>query len=623
MRPASIKETKNGYNDENYITPRTLRAALADYSPGGGGSSEGGTTDYNKLENKPSINGVTLSQNKTLKDLGIQPEGAYLTEVPDTYKTKDENDRLYQPKGSYQPAGSYLTEIPEEYLTESEADEAYQPKGNYQETLVSGENIKTVNGQTLLGEGDLTIAGGGGGGLIDSLPVGTMIPYGSPETPDNWLSCNGQAVSRTTYSHLFKVIGTSYGAGDGSTTFNLPDKRGRVSVGYDPDQELFNKVGAHVGANTHTLTVEEMPSHSHLWTYGYGGGSYTSYAAAATGKLLSADATTTTGGGKAHSILQASEVDHWIIKAYPLSNADGYLDPLPVGTIVDYEGEEIPDGFEELEEARESSYLYGHIYGQQINTNSSAAVSIPFSEVRRKGEGIKFNGTKIEIGAGVKRVEMSFLLHGQASSSAVSQVEYGIKKNGTIVYKSVSEHSLSANMTTYLIMPTCEIDVTEGDYLEVIVYAATTFIVNSNYANLSFVRIKEAGNDTVDNFIVNDAQEYSTTEQKIGTWINGKPLYRKVISIPVSSITGAGTMIAHGVSKLDLALPPKCSWYDTQAETWRSMPISYFGSLDWASQVLVRTDGNLYFEIGPSALTRLQTKGRDLYVVMEYTKTTD
>lgn len=331
MRPASIKETKNGYNDENYITPRTLRAALADYSPGGGGSSEGGTTDYNKLENKPSINGVTLSQNKTLKDLGIQPEGDYLTEVPDTYKTKDENDRLYQPKGSYQPAGSY------------------------QETLVSGDNIKTVNGQSLLGEGDLTIAGGEGGGLIDTLPVGTMIPYGSSETPDNWLSCNGQAVSRTTYKHLFEVIGTSYGAGDGSTTFNLPDKRGRVSVGYDPDQAMFNKVGAHVGANTHTLTVEEMPSHSHN-PYRDGTGDTWTWTATWTqnnGKnswdVREGSFVAHTGGGKAHSILQASEVDHWIIKAFPLSSPEDTLDSLPVGTIIEYDGDEIPDGFELVE----------------------------------------------------------------------------------------------------------------------------------------------------------------------------------------------------------------------------------------------------------------------------------
>ena len=461
MRPASKKETKNVYNDENYITPRTLRAALANYSPSGGGSSEGGTTDYNKLENKPSINGVTLSQNKTLKDLGIQPEGAYLTEVPDTYKTKDENDNLYQPKGSYQPAGSY------------------------QETLVSGDNIKTVNGQSLLGEGDLTIAGGSGG-LIDTLPVGTMIPYGSAETPDNWLSCNGQAVSRTTYSHLFAVIGTSYGAGDDSTTFNLPDKRGRVSVGYDPDQELFNKVGAHVGANTHTLTIAEMPSHQHDMyevNPSTGGGSYKqNYTNGGNYQVTLGSCKTVseqgyfgllgqfkTGGGQAHSIVQASEVDHWIIKAFPLSSPEGALDSLPIGTIVEYDGEEVPDGFEELEEVL----------------------------------------------------------------------------------------------------------------------------------------------------------DYSTTEQKIGTWINGKTLYRKVINVPISSITGAGTMISHGVSNLECAVSHYCAWYDTQAETWRNMPSSYFGSLDWSSQVLVRTDGNLYFEIGPSALTRLQTKGKDLFVIIEYTKTTD
>lgn len=610
MRPASIKETKNGYNDENYITPRTLRAALANYSPGGGGSSEGGTTDYNKLENKPSINGVTLSQNKTLKDLGIQPEGAYLTEVPDTYKTKDENDKLYQPKGSYQPAGSY------------------------QETLVSGENIKTVNGQTLLGEGDLTIAGGGGGGLIDTLPVGTMIPYGSAETPDNWLSCNGQAVSRTTYSHLFKVIGTSYGEGDGSTTFNLPDKRGRVSVGYDPAQTMFNTVGAKVGANTHTLTIAEMPSHQHDMyevNPSTGGGSYKqNYTNGGNYQVTLGSCKTVseqgyfgllgqfkTGGGQAHSIVQASEVDHWIIKAYPLSSPEDALDPLPVGTIVEYDGEQVPDGFEELEEARESSYLYGHIYGQQISTNSSASVAIPFSEVRRKGEGIKFNGTKIEIGAGVKRVEMSFLLHGQASSSAVSQVEYGVRKNGTIVYKSVSEHSLSANMNTYLMMPTCEIAVTEGDYLEVIVYAATTFIVNSNYANLSFVRIKEAGNDTVDNFIINDAQEYSDDEIKVGTWF-GKPLYRKVIQWTNGLAANSTTTVGNIPNAQDIMI--KDGWLKSTNDTKLVYPLNMVGySGNTTDKVYVSAEKEnikVFSTGGWSAVWKLE-------LIIEYTKTTD
>jgi hypothetical protein len=55
------------------------------------------------------------------------------------------------------------------------------------------------------------------------VPVGSVLMYGGGTAPTGWLLCNGQAVSRTTYISLFTVIGTSYGVGDGSTTFNVPD----------------------------------------------------------------------------------------------------------------------------------------------------------------------------------------------------------------------------------------------------------------------------------------------------------------------------------------------------------------------------------------------------------------
>lgn len=66
------------------------------------------------------------------------------------------------------------------------------------------------------------------------VPVGLISPYGGSTAPNSaWLLCYGQAVSRSTYSALFAVVGTSFGVGDGSTTFNLPDLRGRVPVGID------------------------------------------------------------------------------------------------------------------------------------------------------------------------------------------------------------------------------------------------------------------------------------------------------------------------------------------------------------------------------------------------------
>jgi microcystin-dependent protein len=66
------------------------------------------------------------------------------------------------------------------------------------------------------------------------VPVGSILPYGGSSAPNSsWLLCYGQAVSRSTYSSLYAILGDLYGSGDGSTTFNLPDLRGRVPVGLD------------------------------------------------------------------------------------------------------------------------------------------------------------------------------------------------------------------------------------------------------------------------------------------------------------------------------------------------------------------------------------------------------
>lgn len=70
-------------------------------------------------------------------------------------------------------------------------------------------------------------------GAVGFVPAGVVVPFAGSSAPANWLLCDGSAVSRTTYGQLFAAIGTTYGSGNGSTTFNLPDMRGRVAAGKD------------------------------------------------------------------------------------------------------------------------------------------------------------------------------------------------------------------------------------------------------------------------------------------------------------------------------------------------------------------------------------------------------
>ena len=95
------------------------------------------------------------------------------------------------------------------------------------------------------------------------LPSGTVSMFAGSSAPTGYLLCDGSAVSRTTYANLFTAISTTYGSGDGSTTFNVPDLRGRVAVGYKSTDTSFDALGETGGAKTHALTTAELAQHRH------------------------------------------------------------------------------------------------------------------------------------------------------------------------------------------------------------------------------------------------------------------------------------------------------------------------------------------------------------------------
>lgn len=117
--------------------------------------------------------------------------------------------------------------------------------------------------------------------VVALVPAGTVTQTARSTAPSGWLLCDGSAVSRTTYATLFSAISTTYGVGDGSTTFNLPNLQGRVPAGKSASG-TFATLGATGGAETVALDGNNLPAHTHTFS-----------------------GTTSTGGSHAHTIYGA------------------------------------------------------------------------------------------------------------------------------------------------------------------------------------------------------------------------------------------------------------------------------------------------------------------------------
>lgn len=160
--------------------------------------------------------------------------------------------------------------------------------------------------------------------------TGTVLDFAGTAAPNGWLMCYGQAVNRATYPNLFAKIGTTFGAGDGSTTFNLPDTRGRAAIGKDDmGGTAANRVttaaggvdaktlGATGGASTHTLTAAQIPAHAHTMKYTsatYTSGSGTNVQTLGGAGAQSASTENNTGGDGAHPNVQPGIVFNKIIR---------------------------------------------------------------------------------------------------------------------------------------------------------------------------------------------------------------------------------------------------------------------------------------------------------------------
>jgi len=144
---------------------------------------------------------------------------------------------------------------------------------------------------------------------IEGIPTATIVPWSSASVPSGFLECDGAAVSRTTYADLFAIVGTTYGAGDGSTTFNVPDLQDNVAVGKSPGKALASTGGANtvavtasgnVGGSTAnaSLSSPQLASHSHP---GGGNAAGSPNVGGPQNNFFSPSSTGNTGSGGGHS----------------------------------------------------------------------------------------------------------------------------------------------------------------------------------------------------------------------------------------------------------------------------------------------------------------------------------
>ncbi len=167
----------------------------------------------------------------------------------------------------------------------------------------------------------VSYGGGSGGTGGDTLPIGAILPFSSDTIPNGWLLCDGSSFSTTSYPELFEIIGTTYGYDDERNP-KLPDLRGRVAVGKkaatSSSDTDFNELGKIGGEKTHTLTVNEMPSHKHeLIVNKQQGGVNAAFQPTWGTAFSSTDSNSvlTTGGDQPHNNLQPYIVQNYIIKA--------------------------------------------------------------------------------------------------------------------------------------------------------------------------------------------------------------------------------------------------------------------------------------------------------------------
>ena len=151
----------------------------------------------------------------------------------------------------------------------------------------------------------LILHDGSAAGGIEIIPAGTIVAFGNATAPTGWLICNDAAVSRSTYARLFAVIGTSFGTGDGSSNFNVPDMRDRVPLGKGTNMDTMGAATTGIAASAVITTGSTTQSVST---------STGTFASSAKDSSTASAVTAVNTSGHTHTLTLPSQVVQYIIK---------------------------------------------------------------------------------------------------------------------------------------------------------------------------------------------------------------------------------------------------------------------------------------------------------------------
>ena len=332
--------------------------------------------------------------------------------------------------------------------------------------------------------------------LIEFLPIGTILPYSSTTIPSGYMVCDGRAISREDYSELFDIIGTAYGSGDGSTTFNLPNLKGRIPVGQDIGDTSFDEVGKTGGEKTHILTIAEMPSHDHtvkfdqsanggtawLKTGGNSGGPFTGY-----GYVNS------TGGGQAHNNLQP-----YVVLVYIIKVASGNATIPSSVTITNADVLQINTNKNDITTLKEKTNHIGEYIVLRRNSDltwwaggQSRIDKFQFTQVYSSyGTGLTATDTnqRVLIGAGVNAVRVTYHLNKDEGDFSNNWIMGYIYKNDTVLKRSITKAEKWAQLDDTMIIPVQQGDII-GVYVQTDLSGSIVFPTYDSFVNCGGMQI--------------------------------------------------------------------------------------------------------------------------------------